>query len=1153
MNEATGDMLAPYEVFKQIAGYWDEMNQLEKENLAITLGGKNQLEVLTSLVSNFGAAEKALGLAIEDQNSAWKENQRYLESIEAKANNVKAAWSEIVLGDGGISDFIKTILDATTNLLKFLQTDFGGFITKVGLATLAVVALNVELKKTTTLSLGQWLTTIGENFVMLTKFIAQLVVEYTSIAVATNVATAATTAFNGALMLIEAHPIVAMLTAVTAGVILVTKHINEQKEALSELNIEVGNLKDEISSLENEKKNLESLKELNEQQERRVQLLQAEIDAKKELLKTQYKSDSKLREERESSNTHGVKNFWQGNRTDDYLGISSKAALNLDTEDETTSINDLITAYNTLMNTKAETLEQDNEIESQKAAIIERLSEEGLALYDVSEKVGGLSDSDQSLLDKIEEVIGKISEENDATDETVANLDELAEEYGVSSEAIQSYIDAHPELIENLGSEAEAAEYAAQQLSANSESLTELVGKLSDVQSAYSTLVTAEEEFNAMGTVSAKTLKSLLELGSEYQACLELNNGVLTVNKDKFEELRVAQIRDAEAEAILVAENELAKIANENLAGSLELASNTAKNKKPAIEQIGQAALQSGIDAANGAIGWDDFWDSVDNENGKFDYSKFSKEQKKQADEVKKNLENTITFLETQITKGSDYVSKANESAAKSASGSHKSAAKESKDAWLEAYKAEKDTIDSMYKTSVLSAEEYAAKLQELSDKYLTDSKEHQEKYAKEIHSIYEEMYKALQKSLKEALDEEEKSLKKSLDDIKDQKSERVKAVKRENEEVLKGIKKQIDALKDEKKTIKDSYDARIDALKAERKEYERQIELMKLKQELAKAEHTFNYVMDASGHFQWLQDQEAVDKAREDELEEQKKQQYERELEDLEKARDDAVALYEKRIDDLEKYYDAEKERRDKALDDLEDYYDKEIKTREDAYNTFKEQADAWLNGQYEVAAQENTVYGQRLANLKSFVDNYNTMLAQLGKEGQTASNNYKGTTGSKPNGVSGSSDAKKNTVNNAVKSTKKAYVPTSVPVAKSGVISLKKRASGDAYTEDGAYIVGENPNQEIVLGSKLNNGVMMNLSKGSGVVNAKSTRTLAGLLNSLNPNGLGKVFNPNTTNNNTSNSITISNVSLPNVKDGADFISYLQNFDVDMLQRAY
>ena len=1144
VNKATGEMLAPYEVFSQISDYWTEMNDLEKSNLAITLGGKNQLEVLTSVVSNFGAAEKALGLAINDQNSAWKENDRYLESIEAKANGVKAAWSEIILGDGGISDLIKNILDATSALLKFLQTDFGGFISKVGLATLAVVALNAELKKTTTLGLGQWLTTIGENIVGLIKY-------YSELATVTNVATASQVGFNRALEAVMAHPIVLVLTAVAAEILLVTNYIKEQREELENLNVEISNLSDEINNLETEKKNLESLKELNEQQAQRVKLLEEELKAKKKLLEAQYEEDSKTRQKRESSNTHGVKSFWQGNQTDDYFSTAYgtqnvKASLNVDTKDVTTGINDLVKAYNVLKDTKAESLEQDAEIESQKAAIIERLTEEGNALLDLKEKGIALSESDQELLDSIMSVVdglGEVKTEADITSQTIANL---AEQYGVSEEAIQNYLEEHPELIEQLGGEAEAAEYAAQQLSKEVESLTDLVQKLSDTQNAYNTLAKVEAEYNSTGTVTASTLKSLTELGAEFQACLELEEGQLTVNAKKFEKIRIAQIREAEAKAIQAAQADLAAISNEKYKISLEEAGDVAEKKKTPIELIGQAALQSGIDAANGAIGWDEYWRAVDNANDKFDFSSFSEEQKKQADEVKNNLQNTLTFLESQVSKGADYIEKGNAKA----SGSSKKASSSTKDTWLEAYKAEKDALESLYKTNVITAEEYAEKLQTLSDKYLTDSAEHQKKYAKEIHDAYESMYTALKKSAKEALDEEADRLKKQLDTLKDEKTAKTKELKRMHEEEEKSIKNRIDALKREKDAIKDDYDAKIKALKDEREEYERQVKLMQLKEALAKAKSTKQYVMDETGKFTYQEDRTAVDEASEKLIEEEQKQQYERELDTLEKARDEAVAIYEERIQALEDYYDKVKDLNDKAEEDLADHYDKLIEQAEKNYNNFKENSEKYLNGQIQVADNENGVWVQRLRNLADFVNNYNALMSKLGDGSTSNGSSYKGSTGGNATITSGGSGGNNAT---SAKGTKTTYynANTGKQVLKPYYAKqIGARASGDAsISSNGVYLVGDSPNRELVIGSKLN-GVPLTLSKGDGVVNSKSTNTLAGMLNMLG-SGFGKAFKSNNIDN--GHNITIGNVSLPSVTNAEEFISCLQNFDIDMLQRAY
>ena len=77
-------------------------------------------------------------------------------------------------------------------------------------------------------------------------------------------------------------------------------------------------------------------------------------------------------------------------------------------------------------------------------------------------------------------------------------------------------------------------------------------------------------------------------------------------------------------------------------------------------------------------------------------------------------------------------------------------------------------------------------------------------------------------------------------------------------------------------------------------------------------------------------------------------------------------------------------------------------------------------------------------------------------------------------------------------------------------------KKATGDAsIKQNGVYLVGDSPNQELVIGSKVN-GIPMNLPQGTGVVNAKSTKTFAGLLNTMGAISKDKIgtLNKNTTN---------------------------------------
>ena len=82
-DEATGDMKNTYQVLEQIAQEWDNMSNAQKQAIGISLSGKNQFEVFSSVVSGFADAQKAVTLATDSENSALNENSKYMESISA--------------------------------------------------------------------------------------------------------------------------------------------------------------------------------------------------------------------------------------------------------------------------------------------------------------------------------------------------------------------------------------------------------------------------------------------------------------------------------------------------------------------------------------------------------------------------------------------------------------------------------------------------------------------------------------------------------------------------------------------------------------------------------------------------------------------------------------------------------------------------------------------------------------------------------------------------------------------------------------------------------------------------------------------------------------------------------------------------------------
>ena len=146
-----------------------------------------------------------------------------------------------------------------------------------------------------------------------------------------------------------------------------------------------------------------------------------------------------------------------------------------------------------------------------------------------------------------------------------------------------------------------------------------------------------------------------------------------------------------------------------------------------------------------------------------------------------------------------------------------------------------------------------------------------------------------------------------------------------------------------------------------------------------------------------------------------------------------------------------------------------------------------------------------------------------------------------------------KKKTTTSKKPTTKKTTASNKKKTTK--VTKKKKKYTGDpSISENGVYLVGDKPSQELVIGSKLN-GVPLNLDKGTGVVNAKSTSTLAGMLNTLSSDKehIGTLNKNTSTTNNDNLSIGSVTVSGANINDGESFVASLKTLKQEALQRAY
>ena len=297
----------------------------------------------------------------------------------------------------------------------------------------------------------------------------------------------------------------------------------------------------------------------------------------------------------------------------------------------------------------------------------------------------------------------------------------------------------------------------------------------------------------------------------------------------------------------------------------------------------------------------------------------------------------------------------------------------------------------------------------------------------------------------------------------------------------------------------------------------------------------------------------------------------------------------YEQRIDALNEYKDKVQESYEKQIEALqahkealEEQYDAEIEMYENYKQQFEDMVNAYEEEQTRLLAQqltgidfENKNWMTRLDNLAKFVNEYNKLQKQIGSDNTNASadTGFKGGGGLPSGGGSTRTVTNQDTPNSQ-------YTPTYNNKSSSSPINSKnlsqptysdkalgaarKRAGIKGYangassiSDDQIAIVGENPNQEIVIGSKLNSGNLMSLSKGSGVVNAESSTTLAGMLNQVGQFGASGFGSGNgTLNNNINNdSLVINGVTVQgaNISDPQTFVNGLLNLKSEALQRAY
>lgn len=160
-----------------------------------------------------------------------------------------------------------------------------------------------------------------------------------------------------------------------------------------------------------------------------------------------------------------------------------------------------------------------------------------------------------------------------------------------------------------------------------SQKMEDISSKIDEIQTAYKNATTAIEEYNKYGYLSADTLQTLLNEDFEYLSCLELVDGQLQVNTEKYQGMIAAQYQSAAMALVEKANAELVKIAKDEEKDAVEDATKATEDQAtaltervcPALGEFAKASMTAKAAQdflANGDAAW-----SVDPERTKEVYA----------------------------------------------------------------------------------------------------------------------------------------------------------------------------------------------------------------------------------------------------------------------------------------------------------------------------------------------------------------------------------------------------------------------------------------------------------------------------------------------------------------------------------------------------
>lgn len=1096
LDETTGDMRSTFAVLSDIAKDWNNMTDAQQTAISNALAGKTRFDVFAAVMTRFDDAISATTTSMKSFGSAEAENEKYMESLSAKTALLKQQFQELVLGDGGLEKVGKIFLDLGINTLK-LVNDLGGLKTVL----VALVGVIATIKADSVLNGLTKITNIIPNLIanvsklgtVFNLIVSSQIDEALSGGAIQAMSLSQALQAAGVSASVAQIAIGGLFAVLTAGIAIYSRLKKEQEQATQNAIDSANSFKSYSDTLGN------TLSKIQSESTTKSQLL--EINKS---LNDSYDNESEKLKDINDLRAENVELLHQeavakAEQTQHEIGAEATKqrrylqSSNIGQESDYEKIEGLT-------GTPEERLKKATESLKEFEANQENLSNAELRRYSaLSSYYNKLSTDVENAKNVVETYDEAQKIANSSTDEWSKTVQENSAELENQGNQVQYTDEEIQQYAEDMGISFEEAKTQLESFNSGIDDNVTDIDKL-----AKSIGVSADELQNfadEMGLAVESAAEILPRFNEWNEAVDDIQSSYETLTQavEEYNE-QGGYTTDTLQQLLALDPAYLAALQEEN--GQLTINTQMLMTKVQAqAEEAKQIIYNTAIEKLNAVA---------------------SGEAGNATETAGQQHNNAVAGIDAETGSLNENTKAKLANAVAEARGRGGGAAEGEINQILSEMTNQLKAVDNWVNTTAKNFSKGMGKSAKATNKATKAVKEQKsatetlkEKYKTVIDFIIKQYDKQIDK-IKEAKDAAIKSV-----------ESQIKALEKEKDSKVKAIDAEITALQRERDAREKYWQDQLDKLEKENDERERNIALQEKQQALALAQQT-NVMVLKDGQFQYTQDETAVAGAEQDLAQQEDQNEYERQKELIEELRDTELEWYDERIQSLEDYKDQVEEYYENQIEQLEEYKEYLEEYYEAQIEALKAEKEAVNETLEEGVANQQEYWDKMKEQLQSFVEEWNALVGEM---------TFPNISGS---GISLSAVGGKISASMGGKST--------------GDNKVSAYASGKGSISDSEIaVVGENPKyRELVIGSKLNNdqGVVMNLKRGSGVVNAGTTNTLASIFNSL--NGQKSVGQP-VSNSNQSMSIQIGSINLPEVKDGQGFIDYLQNFSADITQQSF